>query len=300
MIPANRRTALSSTSRTELTPATSAVVIDPEQWRAELSIVAYMGTRVASEPLASGGHTLETGAKTREALKLAVRKALLRANLDIGRDPASARLSRTLSARGITTVLDVGANMGQFARIVRAAGFLGTIHSFEPLPDAYAALASASETDPMWLSHNLAVGQEAGMLELNVAGNSFSSSVLPMSQAHLDAAPASAYVDRIVVKSTTVADLLGELAIDPASTLLKIDTQGYEMPVLAGAGQQLASFAAVQVEMSFVALYEGQILFDPLKTYLEQRGFELFSLEPGIAAPDGRLLQADGLFVRAT
>ena len=47
----------------------------------------------------------------------------------------------------------------------------------------------------------------------------------------------------------------------PQSTLLKIDTQGYEASVLSGAQPLLDSISAVQLEISFVELYAGQELF---------------------------------------
>lgn len=240
---------------------------------------------------------MDTSVRAREAMKLAVRRGLLRANLHIGRDPACRRLTRTLASRDIDCIIDVGANMGQYAAIVRTAGFGGTIHSFEPQPDAFESLRARSASDPAWFSRNLAVGAEPGTLELNIAGNSFSSSVLPMVETHLEAAPESAYVGRISVPTTTIGSFVDETGVDPSRALLKVDTQGFEMPVLEGAGGALNSFAAIQVEMSLVPLYEGQTLFDDLRTFIESAGFELFSLEPGIAAPDGRLLQVDGLFV---
>lgn len=241
---------------------------------------------------------MHTRAQWKESVKLGTRRALLKCDLDIGRDPASGRLSRTLRSRGIDTILDVGANVGQFAAITRSAGFGGRIHSFEPMPDAFARLALRAGRDQMWTAHNKAVGSEPGALRLNIAANSFSSSVLDMEPAHLEAAPESAYISQINVETTTVAHVLAATDTDPASTLLKVDTQGYEKPVLEGAGTHLAEFAALQLEMSFVPLYDGQVLFDDLRAYVESAGFELFSLQPGIAAKDGRLLQADGLFVR--
>ena len=88
--------------------------------------------------------------------------------------------------------------------------------------------------------------------------------------------------------------------IDPARTLLKIDTQGYEAPVLDGAGDLLSRFAAVSLELSFVPLYEGQQLYDQLTGRLRDAGFTLYCLDAGFGDPrTGRMLQCDGLFVRS-
>ena len=78
-----------------------------------------------------------------------------------------------------------------------------------------------------------------------------------------------------------------------------LDTQGYEAHVLAGAGELLPSFPAIQLELSFVPLYEGQLLADDLICLLAEHGFRMHALESGFADPrTGRMLQADGLFVR--
>ncbi|MGN6161871.1 MAG: FkbM family methyltransferase, partial [Marmoricola sp.] len=127
---------------------------------------------------------------------------------------------------------------------------------------------------------------------------SFSSSILPMSSAHLSADPHSAYVSTQKVPVTTVEDLVAEHQVDPATSLLKVDTQGYEAEVLAGAGKLLEQFGALQLELSFVELYDGQKLYDELTAQVQDLGFTLWSIDPGISANDGRMLQCDGLFLR--
>lgn len=236
----------------------------------------------------------------REYAKLALRSVLYRRHLDLVSDPYPVRIVTTLTALGLDTVLDVGANIGQFGSALRASGFRGRLISCEPLTDAFAQLERRSANDPDWTVRQLAVGAEPGTLEINVAGNSFSSSLLPMTRAHADAAPGSDFVGTQPVAVTTVADLARELGVDPARALLKIDTQGYESQVLDGAGPLVGQFAAVALELSFVPLYEGQRLFDDLVARLVAAGFTLYGLEPGFADPrTGRTLQCDGLFVRS-
>ncbi len=65
-----------------------------------------------------------------------------------------------------------------------------------------------------------------------------------------------------------------------------------------GRGDLLDRFAAVQLELSFVELYEGQQLYDELVQDLGIHGLELWALETGISDDTGRLLQCDGLFMR--
>lgn len=236
--------------------------------------------------------------RVREAAKMAMRTTLHRRNLDLVRNPFPVRVASALRVLGVDAVLDVGANLGQYGAGLRAAGYRGRVVSCEPLPDAYSVLARRAVRDGNWTAVHSAVGAAVGTLPLHVAANSYSSSLLPMASTHLRAAPGSGYVETIEVPVTTVPRLVCAHALDPAQTLLKIDTQGYEGAVLDGSAELLARFCAVQLELSLVALYDGQQLADALCARLTQLGFALYALESGFGdARTGRMLQYDALFV---
>jgi FkbM family methyltransferase len=238
--------------------------------------------------------------RPREYAKLALRSLLHRRGLDLVNDPYPVRVATTLAWLKATTVLDVGANIGQYATALRSSGYDGDIVSCEPLSDAFEHLEQRSARDPRWETIRTAVGDSVGSIEINVSANSYSSSLLPMTSAHTDAAPGSEFVAAETVPLTTVAELVSTRSIDPARTLLKIDTQGYEAPVLDGAGGLLNRFAAISLELSFVPLYEGQQLYDQLTERLRNAGFTLYCLDAGFGDPrTGRMLQCDGLFVRS-
>jgi len=85
------------------------------------------------------------------------------------------------------------------------------------------------------------------------------------------------------------------------TVFLKIDVQGFEIEVLQGATTLLPRLCAIQLELSLVPLYQGAPVMTEVIRYLDERGFELFQLQPGFRDErDGRLLQADGYFVRRT
>lgn len=211
-----------------------------------------------------------------------------------------ARLFAMLERHGVDAVLDVGANDGGYASSLRQGGYTGAIVSFEPLSEAHAALLQAAQDDPLWqVAPRCALGSHAGELQINVAGNSKSSSLLPMMQSHVDAAPYSAVVATEPVPVRRLDDLDLPAFTAAENPFLKIDTQGYEMPVLEGAVQSLQHCVGVQAELSLLPLYEGQALYRDVIAWLEARGFELWSLIPGFSDPvSGRQLQMDGIFFR--
>ncbi|MEJ7832135.1 MAG: FkbM family methyltransferase [Nocardioides sp.] len=200
---------------------------------------------------------------------------------------------------GVTTVVDIGANEGQFGRDLRAMRFRGRLISFEPLGEPFARLARAAEGDSSWTAVRTAVSDVPGALTVHIAGNSVSSSVLPMLAAHSKADPRSSYVGEEVVAATTVDRLVAEHGLDPATSYLKVDVQGFESAVLDGAAGTLDRFAAVQLELSMVPLYDGQALIGEITDRMSARGFELWILMPEFSdRATGRSLQCDGVYVR--
>jgi len=212
-------------------------------------------------------------------------------------------LKDVLRASGAQVVVDVGANLGQFAQLVFEVGFRGTVVSFEAQPDVHRELirrAAAKSGPARWVVADCcALGSATGTIEMNISENSLSSSLLPMKREHADAAPTSRYVCKKVVKLVRLDDVAAGVIPADAPLLLKIDTQGYEGEVLKGAEQVLARSVAVHLELSLLPLYEEAPSLVELVTYLESRGFELFGLLPVFRDDrDGRLLQVDGIFIR--
>jgi FkbM family methyltransferase len=231
------------------------------------------------------------------AIKSAARRLgveLLRFNPTNSLDAARPLVLRD---QGVDLVVDVGANEGQWARELRAEGYKGTIVSFEPLSAAYARLTQAARADAAWIVHRRALGDHDGEGRLNVAGNAgASSSLLTMAESHERAAPDSRYIAQEIVPVSRLDAL--EL---PAGKrlMLKLDVQGAERAVLAGAQATLERVRIIECELSLVELYGGQALMGELVQWLGGMGFALWGLRPGLAdGVRGQLLQADGLFVR--
>jgi FkbM family methyltransferase len=202
---------------------------------------------------------------------------------------------------GVDVIFDVGANAGQFGKQVRQNGYRGHIVSFEPLSDAHRELTRVASQDPLWdIVDRCAVGAEAGSAVINVAANSYSSSILPMLDSHKEAAPGSLYEGAESCSVITLDDFIETTFSDPTTTFgLKIDTQGFEEKVLAGLSRHGEKIKVVLCEMSVVPLYGGGPTMVELGRFLAQRGFRCVALGPEFEHPvTGELLQIDGVFVR--
>ncbi len=214
----------------------------------------------------------------------------------------AARLRAMLESHHVNLVLDVGANVGQFGRELRESiGYRGRIVSFEPMQSAYAVLGRAAAADPLWeLAPRAALGAHSGTVSLNVAGNSASSSVLGMLEAHCAAAPESRVIGTETVPLEPLDALAPRYFREDSVGYLKVDTQGYESEVLRGAAATLARVAGVQLELSLIPLYQGQALMPELMAQVQALGFELWGLAPAFVEPGtGRMLQVDATFFRA-
>lgn len=197
-------------------------------------------------------------------------------------------------------VFDIGANIGQFAQELRSVGFLGEIISFEPLTSAHAILSSAAQADSKWRIHpRTAVGDQDGEIEINIAGNSVSSSVLPMLEAHSSAAMGSAYVASERTPLSRLDSVAPTYLSANARPFIKIDTQGFESQVLDGAVETLELTQGVLLELSLVPLYEGQTLWMEMIQRMADQGFTLWVIQKGFTDPlTERSLQIEGIFLR--
>jgi len=209
------------------------------------------------------------------------------------------RRRRLVEHHGIDTVLDIGANAGQFGRELRQQGYRGRIVSFEPLTDAFKRLQAAARGDAEWRTLNIALGDAPGAQKIHLAGNSESSSLLDMLPLHLDAAPYSRYTGEETVRVETLDAVFDDVCKGARNIYMKIDTQGYEAPVLRGAARSLERIDTIQIEMSLAPLYAGQALFGDLYADLTGKGYALVGAENNFGdARTGHLLQIDGIFHR--
>ena len=233
-----------------------------------------------------------------------IKHGLLRAGWDLVRLPNSnsefGTALRLIRASGASAVVDVGANTGQYATEILATTRQIRVISFEPLQQAHELLVQRARQEPRWIiAERMALGTEEGTINLNVAGNFVSSSILPMHDTHRAAAPQSVYTGTQKVAIRRLDSAVKPHCSRDDVLYLKIDTQGYESQVMAGATGVMDQIGAIQLELSFVELYEGQLLaFDMMKR-IQNLGYKLFGIAPEFRdTKSGELLQANGYFLK--
>jgi FkbM family methyltransferase len=205
---------------------------------------------------------------------------------------------RWLQERRIATVFDVGANVGQFAEMMRAVFPRATIHAFEPLASCHNILTrKMSSLQPMHI-YPVALGRVDGVSTMYHNDFSASSSLLPMTGRHREAFPHTGHTIEEQVTVRPLDAVMSGVAYE-SPVLMKVDVQGFELDVLAGASTTLQRVDVLIVETSMVELYEKQPLFHEVYDFLRARGFVFAGSFDQIVDPSsGAVLQADAIFLK--
>ncbi|MEM1116498.1 MAG: FkbM family methyltransferase [Bacteroidota bacterium] len=202
------------------------------------------------------------------------------------------RMLRALHDLGIrpATVLDGGANAGQFARAAIETFPEADVIAIEPLPDLVETLRQNLADATRTRVEATALGSASGSLRFFRTDYSLASSALRP----LDAAG----VTEVEVPVTRLDDLVDASAL-ARPVLLKLDLQGYELEALRGAEAVLAVTDHVLLEVAFETAYEGEATFAHLDAFLRERGFQFLRPVDTLRDED-RIVQMDALFQRVS
>lgn len=211
---------------------------------------------------------------------------------------------RTLfSVLGVTCVLDVGARCGDYGLWLRRNGYHGDIISFEPIKESFNGLAATAARDRRWHCVNYALGAEDKLASINVSEHtSFSSFHQPNATAAALFGTASAVQRSEEVEIRRLDTVLDKLPIKISSgrTYLKLDTQGWDLEVLAGAHQVLDHVVALQTEVAVQPIYDGMPLMADSLAAIAERGFTPSGFFPVNLDPRLALVEFDLVAVRAS
>jgi FkbM family methyltransferase len=209
------------------------------------------------------------------------------------------RRCKMLNHLGVTTVVDVGANVGQYGIELRKHGYAGRIISLEPLGKPFASLSALADTFPPWTTEKIAIGREAGELTINISADDVFSSALPIDDRTVNANSRARYVGKETVPVETLDGLFIRHGLDPARTAVKIDVQGLEREVLAGGERAMTGAVLADVEMCPETLYGGQMLMREILDEMDRFGFNLCAVENVMPNEvTGRFMACNGIFAR--
>lgn len=231
-----------------------------------------------------------------------LRRLASRAGLDLHQWSSSieVRRSRLLDRLHVDVMLDVGANTGQYVRDLRWGGYRGRVVSFEPGSLALEGLRQAAGSDPGWDVVDVAVGATDGEIELAVTQDSVFSTTKVPTPAMTGATVRTRTASYETVPLRRLDGLVKDLSLEKSRMALKIDVQGAEEDVLAGAQSSLEQVHFLELELPLVGVYEGEWDLLTALRELSDCGFRLVLTENLMPASDGiEALQINGLFVRA-
>jgi FkbM family methyltransferase len=202
--------------------------------------------------------------------------------------------------RGVTTVLDVGANDGGFASHLRDLGYTGRIVSFEPIKAVFDRLEARAAKDPNWIVINAGLGEEEGEATISVAAADVFSSLLKPTNYSADLWQGIHEARRETVTIRRLDRFLSEHPEYLNACFLKLDVQGLELPVLRGAGDLIGRFSLVQAELALKQLYLGQESWLQVVEWMAERGFEIVMAEGnGVDWRRIQLVEMDIIFAPA-
>jgi FkbM family methyltransferase len=239
-----------------------------------------------------------------------IKRSLARFGLHLVRNPQVNTLDTHLldvfSALGVNCVLDVGAHDGGYGAELRRLGFNGHIVSFEPISTHFARLEERIAGDSRWTAHRLALGDRDGDAEINVlSGATFSSFLSPSSYGARGFGPKMQMVRKEQVPLRRLESVFDDVlsGVPDPRVFLKMDTQGYDLVVIRGAGAKLQALLGVQMELAIKEIYEGMsTAFTQAIPALQGLGFELTGLFPVSREPANglALLEMDCVMVAST
>jgi FkbM family methyltransferase len=195
------------------------------------------------------------------------------------------------------TVVDIGANRGQFALVARHCNPEAAIVSFEPLPIPARRYRAIFADDARVTFHEAAIGPRKAKATIHISRCDDSSSLLSITARQEELFPGTREDGVGTVSVAPLEEFMSKESIEEPA-LLKLDVQGYELEALKGCETLLDRFSYVYVECSFVELYAGQALADEVIGWLRDRKFQLRGVYNMSYDGVGRAIQGDFLFTR--
>jgi len=198
-------------------------------------------------------------------------------------------IRRLVPLSSVQVIFDVGANVGETVCWLRRAFPHAHIVAFEPVKATFRELERRVGHLPKVTLLNVALGAQPAVEVVHLQADSCLNSLNP-SVNH--PAPAG-HSEKVQVE--TVQNIARKLAL-PRIDFFKIDTEGYEIPVLTGATDYLPTTTFIYAEIDF-EINGRHTNFFALHEFLSRHGFAFFGLYEPYHYEDGRFRRANALFV---
>ncbi|NLU76363.1 FkbM family methyltransferase [Streptomyces sp. HNM0575] len=216
-------------------------------------------------------------------------------------DLCTRHVAELLANYEVNCVFDVGANKGQYGRQLRESGYRGRIVSFEPVPEALERLRKSAGRDPDWRVCPFALGRSESVQDMHLGWKTMNSLLPPSAygkkryKRFADSRTEQVRIRRL----DQVMDEALEGIAEPRP-YLKMDTQGFDMEVFAGAGERIGDFVGMQSEVAVLRLYEGSPHMSEAIAAYEDAGFEITGMYPVTREKTtGRVVEFDCVLARA-
>ena len=175
-------------------------------------------------------------------------------------------------------IVDIGASGGIDTRWKNLTSSFKCI-LFEPDPREYSILKENSGSNLIVL--NSALSDSSKKVEFHLCKKQEVSSIFPPNFDFLNKFPDAERFEvkkNISLNTDTLNNQLIKNGIDEVD-FIKIDTQGYELPILQGSFDYLDSAIGMEIEVEFVEMYQDQPLFDEVNGFVKNKGFSLIDLK---------------------
>lgn len=199
----------------------------------------------------------------------------------------------------IKTIIDIGANQGQFAKHISTVFPVAKLYCFEPLPEPYLELNSWVKSQGGRVeAFNVAIGEENKEVIMMLHNeHSPSSSLLPTTELTNKLYPQTLKQSEIIIQQRTLDEMMYQKDIEN-QILIKMDVQGYEDRVIAGGGDVFSKAHACITEIALDTLYHGQATFAGLLSDLNHFGYNYAGNISQVYATDCHCIYLDALFIR--
>jgi FkbM family methyltransferase len=205
-----------------------------------------------------------------------------------------------LRALPIGSIIDVGANQGQFAQYFMKFFPRAHLFCFEPLPKPFRELQVWADRHKQVTAFNMALGDYSGTVDMYY---------------HLDFSPGSSFLTttemtesaypftkkKVIVPVTmgTLDQTLSMMAKSmPREILIKLDVQGYEDRVIRGGKEVFTKAKAAILEVNVDFLYDQQADFKDILLMLSALSYRYVGNIEQNYGDDGHVIYFDAVFIK--